>query len=504
MGFGQYSETAGNGAARYHVPANGRQRVVMDSADSVAHLWAAQAQETARFRDNFYFTGRRLYSYGSHYLAGVIMPDGVALLNADSYSVTTSRHMNAARAAVSHKTRYSIPELTELDRVLDSAERAAREIKRGKAEGMDSDSPYLLRAERDRAKAKADALKWARDNLASARVTHEAAAYVLKAFKLRHDTAKLKAEGEAAAAKAKAAEIKRDAAEIKRDAAELARLSDSAFLALYPGDRERYGREAAVNPELDSFAKRLARAHKAATGKRAKAKLWARLKAFRAHAAGVNGRLYAAQLAKRREEYAAWQAGGARPMGGVFGQFSELAAEAEEIRKAERAEYAERSAREYAAWRAGTGKRPPASNYDPETPERAEIERAHAEEQAAAVAAWRSGAGSSAAGYYSDASGGALLRINGETLETSHGASVPLDHAIRAFRFVKLIRERGESWRKNGRQIRVGFYSLDSIDPQGNFRAGCHLINWPEIERAAQEAGVFELPADDSAVESSH
>lgn len=30
---------------------------------------------------------------------------------------------------------------------------------------------------------------------------------------------------------------------------------------------------------------------------------------------------------------------------------------------------------------------------------------------------------------------------------------------------------------------------------------GCHRINWPEIERVAKLAGVFDLPADDSAEE---
>lgn len=113
-------------------------------------------------------------------------------------------------------------------------------------------------------------------------------------------------------------------------------------------------------------------------------------------------------------------------------------------------------------------------------------------------------------GRLSDETGGALIRatgverdasgaIVGGLLETSHGADVPLEHAVKAFRFVKLVRERGETWRKNGRTIRVGHYQIDAIDA-GGFTAGCHRINWGEIERLARELGVLDVPADDSAV----
>lgn len=97
-----------------------------------------------------------------------------------------------------------------------------------------------------------------------------------------------------------------------------------------------------------------------------------------------------------------------------------------------------------------------------------------------------------------DKNGGALLRVKGDELQTSLGASVPLDHAIRVFRFVKLCRERGERWQRNGRTLRVGHFQVDWTDENGNFRAGCHLINWPEIERAAIAANVFDIAGDDT------
>lgn len=111
-------------------------------------------------------------------------------------------------------------------------------------------------------------------------------------------------------------------------------------------------------------------------------------------------------------------------------------------------------------------------------------------------------------GLLADAQGGALLRvadvarddsgaITGGRLITSQSAEVPLTHAIRAFRFLKLCREKGTAWRANGKTLAVGHFRVDSIDAQGNFRAGCHAINWPEVETVARLVGVLDLaPAD--------
>ena len=93
------------------------------------------------------------------------------------------------------------------------------------------------------------------------------------------------------------------------------------------------------------------------------------------------------------------------------------------------------------------------------------------------------------------------MRIRGDTLETSQGASVPLAHAIKVFRFVKLCRERGQAWHRNGKTVRVGHFQVDSIDAAGNFKAGCHDFTWPEVERVARLAGVADSEASAAAVE---
>lgn len=137
---------------------------------------------------------------------------------------------------------------------------------------------------------------------------------------------------------------------------------------------------------------------------------------------------------------------------------------------------------------------------------RARVTAARAEELAADLAAWRDGG--RLPGRQSDAEGGALLRardvkrdesgaIVGGTLETSHGASVPLTHALRAFRFLKLCRDTGREWRANGKTLPVGHFRIDLVDKSGGFRAGCHRINWPEVAALAARLGVADLaPAD--------
>jgi hypothetical protein len=82
------------------------------------------------------------------------------------------------------------------------------------------------------------------------------------------------------------------------------------------------------------------------------------------------------------------------------------------------------------------------------------------------------------------------LRVKGDELQTTRGARVPLDHAIKAFQVIKRLREKGQAYQRNGHTIHLGHFALDAIDPQGNVTAGCHNVAWEEIERVATLAGV--------------
>lgn len=95
--------------------------------------------------------------------------------------------------------------------------------------------------------------------------------------------------------------------------------------------------------------------------------------------------------------------------------------------------------------------------------------------------------------------GTALLRVREGLLETSWGADVPLEHAVKAFRLVKLMHDEGREWHRNGHTLRVGHFQVDHINADGSMVAGCHRIGWQEIERIARQLGVFDVaPADTS------
>lgn len=106
--------------------------------ETVAHLWAHSAQDSARDREsNFYFRGPTLYSYGSHFAIAHILKgpeygelSGRILWNDASYSMTTSRHQTIAWRALTqqqNESRLRVPTLNADDaRAIDRAIREKR------------------------------------------------------------------------------------------------------------------------------------------------------------------------------------------------------------------------------------------------------------------------------------------------------------------------------------------------------------------------------------------
>lgn len=79
-----------------------------------------------------------------------------------------------------------------------------------------------------------------------------------------------------------------------------------------------------------------------------------------------------------------------------------------------------------------------------------------------------------------------LLRLGKNKVETSWHASFPVEDAIRVFRFIQIIRKRGECYIPNGEQSpTLGHYKIDRIAADGTVRAGCHTVAWAEIEGIA-------------------
>ena len=152
------------------------------SNSMVAHVWAQQRQQNGRSNNgNFYFEGRVLYSYGTHFPVGIFADDRTVFLNADSYSVSTSGHQADARSAVRHISRVCyLPSLASVQRLILSADSNGRIETRQRKPALaylathwqrisdDSDgAAWLLRAIRSKAtwpamrarlSAKADAL----------------------------------------------------------------------------------------------------------------------------------------------------------------------------------------------------------------------------------------------------------------------------------------------------------------------------------------------------------
>lgn len=81
-----------------------RSKQVFDTGE-IPHLWAHRVQESARnSQGNLFFRDGCIFSYGSHFpiAAHVENRKGkrAVLFTAQSYSVTTSRHMSAVRSAI--------------------------------------------------------------------------------------------------------------------------------------------------------------------------------------------------------------------------------------------------------------------------------------------------------------------------------------------------------------------------------------------------------------------
>lgn len=76
-------------------------RNVLSSNDQVFHYWANRVQESGR-AGNVFFEGDSLYSYGHHFCIARHLTGRVVAFTTQSYSMTTSHHISAARSAARH------------------------------------------------------------------------------------------------------------------------------------------------------------------------------------------------------------------------------------------------------------------------------------------------------------------------------------------------------------------------------------------------------------------
>jgi hypothetical protein len=77
------------------------------------------------------------------------------------------------------------------------------------------------------------------------------------------------------------------------------------------------------------------------------------------------------------------------------------------------------------------------------------------------------------------------LRIIGDTVETSRGASFPLTHARLGWALVKRTVANGIEWKRNGHTLHLGHFQIDRITSDGTVYAGCHKVKFAAIQRIA-------------------
>lgn len=455
----------------------------------VAHVWAQGSQANGRSHNgNFYFDGRVLYSYGSHFAVGVLMNDGAAVLNSDSYSIsTTGMQSDASRAVKGESVR--VPALQDIARELSYL--ANNGTKAGRSAGQIA--AVIAHIEKHAAALQTPSRgMWNGDCYPE---TGETAAETLLRF-CGIPKARASAAIKRGLAKAAKAERQHATTERKRQKAEAVAFADmtpNEFDAaldrrfrVRPFTGQQSGDEYAADM-LQNASKALFRMIKTAKAEKLSA---ARLGRLKAHRAGILATLKAYSddragyvAAYHAERFANWEA-----------RYSAAKDDAERL----------------AVWKSNGIQ---ASAYAEGTPERAKLDAADVEGRALydaermaaereAREAWLKGEGDRYA-RLRGANGTALVRrsSDGERLETSQGADVPWSHAVKAFRFIRLCVEKGEAFHTNGRVIRVGHFTVDYITADGDMKAGCHRFAWADMKALAEREGVFGLTPSAEAVE---
>lgn len=89
--------------------------------------------------------------------------------------------------------------------------------------------------------------------------------------------------------------------------------------------------------------------------------------------------------------------------------------------------------------------------------------------------------------------GQAILRLKGNEVETSQGASFPVVHAIKAIQLLNKIVDTdktGVIWQANGHSIPLGHYQIEQVQKTDNdvvILAGCHKVSMNEVHRLEME-----------------
>ncbi len=77
------------------------------------------------------------------------------------------------------------------------------------------------------------------------------------------------------------------------------------------------------------------------------------------------------------------------------------------------------------------------------------------------------------------------LRLKDDVIQTTKGASIPVEHAKKIWPLLKRLKDSGKSYERNGHSIHLGHYIVDSFSLNGTLKVGCHYIPWKELQEMA-------------------
>lgn len=452
--------------------------------DMVAHVWAQQNQPSGRSGNGqFYFEGRAIYSYGRHFMTGYYVADGHVLLNADTYGITTTRHQSYTWRALSYGVKtYRVSKLQNF--VYDCFEG-------GKVNEKALIDYYARIPESDWTQGLADFVE-----------------YVLKP-KQAHDVQKAARKRFEKAAKEKAA---KQLASDKKAAKDFIDRCKSANLL-----NARTASTTQITPlnsswaqtfKLDSLAdydglpkavkvlnQWLVHCRKFGDAVMTKKYVWPLVKAMRERLAYAESRIKLdarlrtlKELKLRiRDALESYSRGDAVEFyhlcerhsligsNGLLGGFTRDLSKGSKWRPM------------YEAAKAMHAKGKVIYEAEQEALRLERVRKDH-EAKAARFEAWKKGESVSSYQLPEHVKGYefAYLRIRGDNVETSRGATVPLAHAVRLWRFMKAIKQPWEG--DHNAPVRVGHFTLEYVK-DNVAKIGCHKLHFDDMQALAETIG---------------
>ena len=104
------------------------------SNSEIVHIFAQQTQENGRTSGvGMFFEGKKIYSYGRHYLLAEFIDDNTILINDKGYSNTTSKHISLITQATRQYKQYftrTVDLQLVYNQIIDLNSRLARAIKK--------------------------------------------------------------------------------------------------------------------------------------------------------------------------------------------------------------------------------------------------------------------------------------------------------------------------------------------------------------------------------------